>query len=186
MALEENLDEDVEVVAKLPTATGRTGERFDKTDFEIDLGEGQATCPAGQTTETIHQARDHKDRPVQRFQFDGDTCAECPLRPECTTAKNGQTITLHYHEEKVQEVRAYNETEEFDQRYRKRPKVERKLSELLRLCGLRVGRYFGQRKTELQALWAATVANLKRAGTDLIERPRPATASPGQIAPATG
>jgi len=109
-----------------------------------------------------------------------------PASPECTTAKNGQTITLHYHEEKVQEVRAYNETEEFDQRYRKRPKVERKLSELLRLCGLRVGRYFGQRKTELQALWAATVANLKRAGTDLIERPRPATASPGQIAPATG
>jgi len=89
---EENLDEDVEVVAKLPTATGGTGERFDKTDFEIDLGEGQATCPAGQTTETIHQARDHKDRPVQRFQFDGDTCAECPLRRSARRQKMGKPL----------------------------------------------------------------------------------------------
>jgi hypothetical protein len=88
--------------------------------------------------------------------------------------------------EKVQEVRAYNETEEFDQRYRKRPKVERKLSELLRRHGLRFGRYLGQKKTELQALLTAAVVNLKRAGTELIERLCPATASTGQMAPATG
>ena len=182
----EKFDQDVEVVAKLPTATGGSGERFDKTDFEIDLEEGQATCPAGQTTETIHQARDHEERAVKRFQFDGDVCAECPLRSECTSAENGRSITLHYREETVQEVRAYNETEEFEDRYRQRPKIERKLSELLRLCGLRVGRYFGQKKTELQALLAATVANLKRAGTDLIDRLRSATVSTGQMAPATG
>jgi hypothetical protein len=180
------VEEEVEVVAKLPTSAGGNGEQFDKTDFEVDVEEGKVTCPAGQTTERSHRARDHKDRPVQRFQFDGDVCAECPLRSECTSAKNGRTITLHYREEKLQEIRAYNETEEFDQRYRQRPKIERKLSELLRLCGLRVGRYLGQKKTELQALLAATVANLKRAGTRLIERLRPATASTGQMAPATG
>ena len=180
------VEEEVEVVAKLPTSAGGNGEQFDKTDFEVDVEEGKVTCPAGQTTERSHRARDHKDRPVQRFQFDGDVCAECPLRSECTSAKNGRTIMLHYREEKLQEIRAYNETEEFDQRYRQRPKIERKLSELLRLCGLRVGRYLGQKKTELQALLAATVANLKRAGTRLIERLRPATASTGQMAPATG
>ena len=185
-AFEGSCEEEVEVVAKLPTSAGGNGEQFDKTDFEVDVEEGKVTCPAGQTTERSHRARDHKDRPVQRFQFDGDVCAECPLRSECTSAKNGRTITLHYREEKLQEIRAYNETEEFDQRYRQRPKIERKLSELLRLCGLRVGRYLGQKKTELQALLAATVANLKRAGTRLIERLRPATASTGQMAPATG
>ena len=183
---EGSCEEEVEVVAKLPTSAGGNGEQFDKTDFEVDVEEGKVTCPAGQTTERSHRARDHKDRPVQRFQFDGDVCAECPLRSECTSAKNGRTITLHYREEKLQEIRAYNETEEFDQRYRQRPKIERKLSELLRLCGLRVGRYLGRKKTELQALLAATVANLKRAGTRLIERLRPATASTGQMAPATG
>lgn len=183
--IKENLDQNVEVVAKLPTATGESGEHFDKTDFEINLEEGRVTCPAGQTTERFHQARDHEDRPVKRFQFDGGVCAECPLRPDCTTAKNGRTITLHYREEKVQEVRACNETEEFEDRYWQRSKVEWKLSELLQLCGLRGGRYFGQKTTELQALLAAAVANLKRAGTKLIDRLRSASASPGSMVPAT-
>jgi transposase len=187
---QEGEEQEVEVVAKLPTATGGNGDRFDKTDFEIDLDEERVTCPAGHRAETSSQTRDHKDRPVQRFQFDGDVCAECPLRSECTTAKNGRTITLHHHEEKVQEVRAYNKTEEFEERYRKRPKVERKLSELLRTHGLRVGRYLGQKKTEMQALLTATVANLKRVGTDLIEKLLPSgspTAQPtDQMVPATG
>jgi transposase/IS5 family transposase len=187
---QEGENQEVEVVAKLPTATGGTGEHFDKTDFEIDLEEERVTCPAGQTTETIYQARDHEDRTVERFQFDGDVCAECPLRSECTSAKNGRSITLHYHEEKVQEVRAYNETEEFEERYRKRPKVERKLSELLRTHGLRFGRYLGQKKTEMQALLTATVANLKRAGTQLIEKLLPTRSPTGQptdqMVPATG
>lgn len=187
---QEGEDQEVKVVAKLPTATGGNGEKFDKTDFEIDLEEGHVTCPAGQTTETSYQTRDHKDRPVQRFQFDGDVCAECPLRSECTSAKNGRSITLHHHEEKVQEVRAYNETEEFEERYRERPKVERKLSELLRTHGLRFGRYLGQKKTEMQALLTATVANLKRAGTQLIEKllltGSPTGQPTGQMAPAAG
>jgi transposase len=182
--------QEVEVVAKLPTATGGNGDRFDKTDFEIDLEEERVTCPAGQTTETIYQARDHEDRTVERFQFDGDVCAECPLRSECTTAENGRTITLHYHEDVVQEGRAYNETEEFEERYRKRPKVERKLSELLWTHGLRFGRYLGQKKTEMQALLTAAVANLKRAGTELIEKFLPSGSPTGQptdqMVPATG
>jgi len=187
---QEAQDQEVEVVAKLPTATGGSGDRFDKTDFEIDLEEGHVTCPAGHQADTSYQARDHKDRPVQRFQFDGDVCRECPLRSECTTAEKGRSITLHYHEDVVQQVRAYNETEEFDQRYRKRPKVERKLSELLWTCGLRLGRYVGQKKTELQALLTAAVANLKRAGTELIENLLPNGSPTGQptdqMVPATG
>jgi len=187
---QEGGNQDFEVVAKLPTGTGGTGEKFDKTDFEIDLEAGQVTCPAGQTTETSHQGRDHKGRPVQRFQFDGEVCAECPLRSNCTTAENGRSITLHYHEDVVQEVRAYNQTEEFDQRYRQRPKVERKLSELLWAHGLRFGRYLGQKKTEMQAILTATVTNLKRAGTELIEKlvpNRQPTGGPtGQTVPATG
>jgi transposase len=187
---QEGENQEVEVVAKLPTATGGSGEKFDRTDFEIDLEEGHVTCPAGHRAETSYQTRDHKDRPVERFQFDGEVCAECPLRSECTSAKNGRPIMLHHHEEKVQEVRAYNKTEEFEERYRERPKVERKLSELLWTHGLRVGRYLGQKKTEMQALLTATVANLKRAGTDLIEKLLPSGSPNGQptdqMVPATG
>ena len=45
---------------------------------------------------------------------------------------------------------------------RPRAKVERKISEVLRLHGLRRGRYFGLEKTDLQAVMTATMVNTKR------------------------
>jgi hypothetical protein len=43
-----------------------------------------------------------------------------------------------------------------------RAKVERKISEVLKLHGLRQGRYFGQQKTDHQAVITATMVNAKR------------------------
>ncbi len=40
--------------------------------------------------------------------------------------------------------------------------MERKISEVMRLHALRQGRYFRQEKTELQALWTASMVNAKR------------------------
>jgi Transposase DDE domain len=40
--------------------------------------------------------------------------------------------------------------------------VECKISEVLRLHGLRQGRYFGQEKTDLQAQMTAAMVNAKR------------------------
>ena len=45
---------------------------------------------------------------------------------------------------------------------RPRAKVERKISEVLRLHGLRQGRYFGQEKMDQQAVMVATMVNAKR------------------------
>jgi len=41
-------------------------------------------------------------------------------------------------------------------------KVERKITEVLRRHGLRRGRYHGRRKTDLEAVFTATVVNTKR------------------------
>jgi hypothetical protein len=43
-----------------------------------------------------------------------------------------------------------------------RAKVERKISEVVRLHGMRQGRYFGQEKTDQQAVITATMVNIKR------------------------
>ena len=40
--------------------------------------------------------------------------------------------------------------------------MERKISEVMRLHGLRRGRYFGEQKTDLQAVMTATMVNSKR------------------------
>jgi hypothetical protein len=50
-------------------------------------------------------------------------------------------------------------------------KVERKIAELLRLHGLRQGRYFGSEKTDQQAAITATMVNAKRLFTLAAEDP---------------
>lgn len=78
----------------------------------------------------------------------------------------GRQVQLHYHEKVIQKARAKQKTPEqkraLRERLKPRAKVERKIAEVLRLHGLRQGRYFGQEKTELQALWTASMVNAKR------------------------
>lgn len=166
--LREKLEaEGTEVVAKLPPASSRSD--LPKSEFEIDLEEERVTCPAGETTSHSTQRRDHKGRPVPCYRFAAEACNSCELKTACTSSDRGRTITLNYHEERLQKIRAYAETEEFDKRYRRRSLVERKFSELLWRHGLRFGRYVGRKKTELQAVLTATVVNLKRAGKEVLE-----------------
>jgi len=154
-----------EVVAKLPPASSRSD--LSKRAFDIDLEEH--TCPAGATTSPSTQRRDHKGRLVDCYRFAAEACNNFELRSACTSSERGSTITINCHEKKLQELRAYAETEEFDRRYWRRSLVKRKLSELLRCHGLQFGRYIGRKKSELRAVLTATVVNLKRTGPEIVE-----------------
>src|SRR5439155_26075306 len=78
----------------------------------------------------------------------------------------GRQVQLHFHEAVLQQARAAQKTPEqrraLRERLRPRAKIERKISELCRRHGLRQARYHGQRKTELQAVFTATMVNTKR------------------------
>ncbi len=169
----------VEVVAKLRPLTDT--KHFRKDEFEIDLlandGEGSVTCPAGVTTTDFRMARDGWYRPVKLFRFPKEVCERCELRERCLGGPNGRVkapvrqppgrqVQLHYHEEVIQKARAEQKTlgqkRALRERLKPRAKVERKISEVMRLHGLRQGRYFGQQKTEQQAVITATMVNAKR------------------------
>ncbi len=175
----------VEVVAKLRPLTD--SKHFRKDEFGIDLsdngGEGSVTCPAGVKTTDFRMSRDGWYRPVKLFRFPKEVCERCELKERCLggpagRAKRpvrippGRQVQLHYHEEVIQKARAAQKTPEqkraLRERLRPRAKVERKISEVLKLHGLRQGRYFGQEKTELQAQLTASMVNAKRLFT-LIE-----------------
>jgi hypothetical protein len=147
------------LVAKVPPVTNAG--RFPKTDFDVDRQAGRVTCPAGQTTTDARPSKDHKGRPAVTFVFDADTCANCPLRARCTTAKGGRTIVVGVHHDRIEAARVAQSEPETKALLRRRPKVERKIDHLQDL-GMRQARYRGRRKTRLQALLAATVANFKR------------------------
>lgn len=148
-----------EMVAKVPPTTN--GGRFPKTDFDVDTRAGTVTCPAGQTTSQSKKAKDHKGRRGLLFVFPAATCVACPLRDQCVGGKKGRTVFVGRHHDRIAAARAAEADPETKALLRRRAKVERKIDHLQDL-GMRKARYRGRRKTRLQALLAATVANFKR------------------------
>jgi transposase len=178
----------VEVVAKMRPLTD--SKHLRKDEFEIDLaandGEGSVRCPVGITTTDFRMARDKWYRPVKLFRFPREVCNRCELRERCLGGPNGRAkhpvrqppgrqVQLHFHEEAIQKARAAQRTPEqkraLRERLRPRAKVERKIAEVLRLHGLRQGRYFGLEKTDQQAVITATMVNAKRLFTLAAEDP---------------
>ena len=161
-------EQGAELVAKVPPVTNSG--RFPKTAFHIRLDPnparpglftGTVTCPAGNTTSDTRPTRDHKNRPATEFVFAPQMCAACPLKDQCTTSRRGRKITVGRHEPRIAAARAAQTEPETKSLLRRRCKVERKIDHLQDL-GMRRARYRSRRRTRLQALLAATVANFKR------------------------
>src|SRR3990172_1919338 len=126
------------------------------------VARASVTCPAGQTTSDYREVKDEVGRKVKQFVFGQQVCAGCPLFQRWVKGKlTRRAGALHYHEGVLRAARARQETAEFKELYRVRPKVERKIAELVE-HGLRQARYIGRKKKRLQALWTAAVVNLKR------------------------
>jgi len=85
-------------------------------------------------------------------------CATCPLRPGCTAARRGRTITIHPHEAVLQRARAAQRDPAWQQRYTAdRPIVERKVSHFTR-------RAWGGRRARTRGLARITTDLVTRAG----------------------
>jgi transposase len=150
---------DVKVTAKtqLPAPTGR----FTKNDFTVDPEAPSAVCPAGQVATHTTRSRDHKGRPVTVLWFGPEVCGACPLRERCTTNPDGRSITLNFHEARLQAARAEQLRPSTRRKLRRRAIVERKLAEGKR-HGMGKARYRGIRKVLLQQRLVAGMLNIKR------------------------
>ena len=153
-----------QLVARVPGRPDR--KHFPKNDFHLDLAAGSCTCPAGQVTRTMVSAGKRTDAAgrvhrLQAFQFDGAVCRVCPLRSQCIAAKGrkGRRVLIHPQEALLQEARALQQSDAYDEYRARRVVVEHRLARLVQL-GIRQSRYFGRVKTRFQLYLAATVANL--------------------------
>ena len=112
---------------------------FTLDDFTVDEEQGTVTCPAGQ----IRQMS--KSRAVTF----GAACAACPLREQCTTAKDGRSMTIHPHDGLLRAARAQARTAGFRQAYATRSAIERIISWTATQNGRRVRlRYTGTAKND--------------------------------------
>ncbi len=140
-----------------PAPTGK----FPKPDFLIDPERPSAVCPAGHTTTRQGWKRDHKGRRVMIMKFGAELCGPCPLRALCTSSADGRSITLNFHEARLQAARAEQARPSTRNKLRRRAVIERKIAEG-KHHGMGKARYRGTRKVLLQQRLTAGLLNLKR------------------------
>ncbi len=143
-------ERNIELVAKAPPATNPKG-HFTKDEFTIDLENKTITCPADNTIK-LKKAGSHK--------FPAATCNECTLLAQCTSSKNGRIVVIHEHEALLQKARREQETPEFKEEYRLRPRVERVI-ENQTSNGARNARYYGKQKNGFQLMVHAVIHNFR-------------------------
>lgn len=147
----------VELIGEFQAQSGPEGFKLD--DFQVDLLNGQATCPAGQTTHKMHR-RVKAEGVEYQFLF-GQACTDCGFRHQCTQAKRGRSVNYEAHHLAVQQRRAEMQTNEFKQLMKRRPAIEGTISQFMRQGG-RAARYRGLARVNLQMVFQAIAVNVRR------------------------
>jgi IS5 family transposase len=127
---------------------------FTLDDFTVDAAAGTVTCPAGITRQVT----------ARNAVIFGAACRACPLRGECTTAKDGRTVHLHEHDSLLRAARADwaagpGPREDY---MRHRPNVERAIAQVATWRGRRLKlRYHGTAKNDAWLKRRTAALNLR-------------------------
>jgi transposase len=146
----------------------KEGKGFDASHFQIDWQAKQVTCPQGQKSHSWWAEGEQV-----RVRFPPSCCAACPVRTDCTDAKQGRRLSLlpQAAHEALQQRRQEQKTKPFRQRYAMRSGIEATLSQAVRRSGLRQARYDGLAKVHLQHVCTAVAVNFVRLDAFLTQTP---------------
>ncbi len=161
--LEESGGKGVKVIAKL-NANVVQGMRKDDDGFTFNKDAGLYVCPAGHmaTRKTIVKGKGKKaDREVHHF--DTRKCILCKRREGCFAFNQTQkTYSVTIHSEAQEKQLAFQQTEEFREKYKERYKIEAKNSDLKNNLGYERAESYGIGCMALQGAVTIYAANLKR------------------------
>jgi transposase len=138
---------------------------FTVDDFLYDPENIKLMCPAGHISTNCYNEILYNyqlNKPGYAFRFKPSLCNVCSLKAKCVKNKQGRRVYISYYEPYFRLARQRLATEEGKQAYRNRYKIEQKVADLTRYCGLRKCRYRGLARAEIHTLLATTVCNIKR------------------------
>ena len=137
--------------------------RFTAADFQIQVEERKATCPAGKiNTQCSRLVEESTGKVSYRFEF-STQCHDCALRHQCLGQdQRHRTLVVGEHHTLLQARRQEQRTAAFQQRLKHRNAIEGTQSELVRAHGLRHARYRGLAKVKLQNYFIGAACNVKR------------------------
>jgi hypothetical protein len=133
--------------------------KFPKTEFAYDAESDTYTCPAEKVLS--HSGTSHK-KGERHYRPEKGTCADCPLRDQCTSSQTGRTVTRNRHEAEWERQRDHARTPEAVMGKVLRGIVaEGKFAEAVR-HGLKTLRYVGKEMALMQSKLVACILNIKR------------------------
>jgi len=138
---------------------------FTVDDFLYDPENIKLMCPAGHISTNCYQEvlyHYQLNKPGYAFRFRPSLCNVCTLKAKCVKNKQGRRVYISYYEPYFRLARERLATEEGQQAYRNRYKIEQKVADLTRYCGLRRCRYRGLARAHIHTLLATMVCNIKR------------------------
>ena len=158
-------------------SNNRGEDLFTKDEFTYDAVKNTVTCPAGCVV--THYKRDVINRPDQHrkgvlFEFPHHQCNICELKALCHTSNSrvhGRAVHISFYEPLFQQMKERMESEEGREAYRNRYKIEHKVADLARYCGMRRCRYRGLARAGIHTLLAAIASNVKRMARLLCPKP---------------
>src|SRR5258707_3461318 len=128
----------------------RPGQQFHKQAFVLDWQRQTIQCPAKQEMSVV---------PGGVVHFPKETCAQCPLRTQCTTSSTGRSVSIHPDEALLIELRERQQTPQGRTQLRERVAVEHTLAHVGHWQGRRA-RYRGLPKNLFDLRRCAVVHNL--------------------------
>jgi transposase len=149
---------------------------FNVDDFVYNADTDMLTCPAGHTAVYHRRAVFYGDRQTKKgtvFQFGPEQCNACHLKAKCHKSNRGRSVYISYYEPLFQQMKERLATEAGQEAYRQRYKIEHKVADLARWCGMRRCRYRGLARAKIHTLLAAIVSNVKRMARLLWQIPAP-------------
>ena len=135
---------------------------FTVDDFLYDPENIKLMCPAGHVSTNCYSEILYNNKPGYAFQFKPSLCNACSLKARCVKNSAGRRVYISYYEPYYRLARERLATDEGKQAYRNRYKIEQKMADLTRYCGLRRCRYRGLDRAGIHTLLATTVCNIKR------------------------
>jgi len=141
--------------------------KFVRADFTYEKDRDLYICPGGKelkTSGTVH------DGTTIKYIAKRSDCAQCPLKPKCTTGRE-RRISRDVNQEARDYTRALMETDAYKHSRSQRKKIERLFGEAKYIHALVKLRLRGLSGAKDEFLLTATVQNLKRLAKHAIRPP---------------
>jgi transposase len=150
---------EIKAYLPIPDLTKRN-DYYSPNSFQYDAENDQYICPQKHEL-SLFSRRKTEEKFVYRA--DAKVCDFCPVKDKCTGSKTGRHIFRSFHQEFIDKVKAYHQTEAYKKASRKRSLwVEPLFGEAKDFHRLRRFRLRGLQKVNIEGMIIAAGKNLKR------------------------